>query len=134
MNFTALVNSMEQKAYAMIDRAAEKTADYMYNEFKHAIDVFYASYTPIKYQRHYNMDLPGTPYSRKYKGGKRFGGVKLDSSAIPAVYHDDPSYVFWQSTMQGWHGGVGIFSSPSPMQMLREALYAAANNPAAFLR
>ena len=134
LKFATFAESMEKKAQAMIVKAAANSAEYMYSEFIRAIDFFYDSYDPIHYKRHYYMDLGGLPYTRSYKGGKQFGGVQLNSDAIPSVYHDDPSYVFFQSTMQGWHGGHGIFSTPSPMQMLYEAVAIAGENPAAFLR
>lgn len=118
----------------MISKGAQNSAKFMYEEFERAIDFFYGSYTPTQYQRHYNMGRGGEPYVRGYKSGLKFGGVKLDASNIPAVYHDSPSYVFYQSTMEGWHGGVGIATSPSPMQALREALNTAASNARSFIR
>lgn len=134
VNSRSLQSALKAKGDQMISRGAANSAKFMYEEFERAIDFFYGSYSPIQYQRHYNMGRGGELYTRGYKSGLRFGGVKFDAGNIPAVYHDAPSYVFYQSTMEGWHGGVGILSSPSPMQMLREALDMAASNARFFIR
>lgn len=134
VDLSGLRAALKAKGDQMIARGAANSAKFMYEEFERAIDFFYGSYSPMQYQRHYNMGRGGEPYTRGYKSGLRFGGVKLDAGNIPAVYHDSPDYVFFQSTMEGWHGGAGIFSSPSPMQMLREALDVAASNARSLIR
>lgn len=129
-----LQSKLKARGDAMITRGAENTAKFMYDEFERAIAGFYDSYSPISYHRHYNMSKGGQAYTRGYKSGLKFGGVKLNSNWIPEDYHDSASYVFNRSTMEGWHGGVGIFSTPSPMNVLMDALEAATRNIKVLIR
>ena len=133
-DFSGLQSRLKARGDVLITRGAANTAKFMYEEFERAIAGFYDSYPPTSYHRHYNMDKGGQAYTRGYKSGLKFGGVKLNSSWIPEDYHDSASYVFYQSTMAGWHGGIGVFTSPSPMNVLMDALEAATRNIKALMR
>lgn len=117
---------------------AAKTRDIMYEEAKTAIAMFYASYDPVRYKRHYT-NFENNSFQKYYSNPHNSivrGGVELTPDNLDDIYKIDANYIF-KLVYTGHHGNAGAFPqsisnmppvTEAPLQMLLDMRSAIVNN------
>ena len=82
-------------------------------EYALAIEEFYNSYTPIQYERKWQLRKSYRPYYKNPHGTRYHGGVEITTDKMKDV-HSDPNEVVLGYALSGWHGNPnrGIYTHP----------------------
>ena len=98
---------------AYLSGTAGKIRDELTQEAHDAIELFYASYTPVSYRRHY-YNFRTKSFEKYYSNahGTVFrGGVTLTPDKMDDIYQD-PTLEVFDSVYAGFHGVAAMFVSP----------------------
>lgn len=82
-------------------------------EYALAVEEFYTAYTPIQYERKWQLRKSYKPYYRNPHGTRYHGGVEICTDKMKDV-HSDPNEVVLSYVLGGWHGNPnkGIYTHP----------------------
>ena len=131
-SFAALKASLEARARSVMQEAAQKSTEEIYEEAVRGVGYFYSSYTPTTYERHYQMRKTPHKHVQSQRWGYA-GWVEMNADSLYSIYHDTPQYVFG-GFIEGFHGGTGIETAPSPHDMLMEAYEAVVAHAASYIQ
>ncbi len=82
-------------------------------EYALAVEEFYNAYTPIQYERKWQLRKSYRPYYKNPHGTRYHGGVEITTDKMKDV-HSDPNEVILGYALSGWHGNPnrGIYTHP----------------------
>ena len=113
------INSIKIDAREQAVDMAGEARDLLTEEYLRILDIYYndnpPGNPPEKYNRTYNLHDNSWEkyYAHSPARGLVYGGIYIGSDNMAEVYHDSASYVFYNSYLDGWHGGRGIAASIS---------------------
>lgn len=83
------------------------------SEYANSIELFYNSYTPIQYERKWQLRKSFRPYYKNPHGTRYHGGVEICTDKMKDV-HKDSNEVILGYALSGWHGNPnrGIYTAP----------------------
>ena len=82
-------------------------------EYALAIEEFYNAYTPMQYERKWQLRKSYRPYYKNPHGTRYHGGVEITTDKMRDV-HSDPNEIVLGYALSGWHGNPnrGIYTHP----------------------
>jgi hypothetical protein len=87
--------------------------DAITNEYAIAVEEFYNAYTPLQYERKWQLRKSFRPYYRNPHGTRYHGGVEITTDKMKEV-HSDSNEIVLSYALSGWHGNPnrGIYTPP----------------------
>lgn len=82
-------------------------------EYAIAVEEFYNAYTPLQYERKWQLRKSYRPYYRNAHGTRYHGGVEICTDKMKDV-HSDSNEIVLSYALSGWHGNPnrGIYTPP----------------------
>ena len=82
-------------------------------EYAIAVEEFYNAYTPLQYERKWQLRKSFRPYYRNPHGTRYHGGVEITTDKMKDV-HNDSNEMVLSYALGGWHGNPnrGIYTPP----------------------
>ena len=83
------------------------------SEYRYSVEQFYNSYTPIDYERTWQLRKSYRPYYKNPHGTRYHGGVEICTDKMKDT-HSDSNETVLGFALSGWHGNPnrGIYTPP----------------------
>lgn len=83
------------------------------SEYRYSVEQFYNSYSPLKYERTWQLYKSYRPYYRNPHGTRYHGGVEICTDKMKDTHVDSNEEVLGYA-LSGWHGNPnrGIYTPP----------------------
>ena len=112
IDFSSLEKELLKIGNETLKTAAGKIRDELYEEGKLAIEMFYNSYNPIYYRRHY-YNFYNKSFKKYYSNAHGIvyrGGIELTPENMDSIYQDPVTEVF-DTVYAGMHGPAGAITT-----------------------
>lgn len=106
-----LIKDIEKYGNNIAKNIALSAKKELVEEYAYSVEQFYASYTPIYYNREWQLRRSYKPYYRNPHGNRFYGGVEITSQKMK---HDDNNEYILNNSLYGFHGSpdLGIWTPP----------------------